>query len=68
MSDEPPKSFIAWWAAHPHRKHGPPARIAYKCQCYFEEYQASTVLEPLLKTTEPGDGAAPKAKHRARVY
>jgi hypothetical protein len=68
MSDEPPKGFIAWWAAHPHRKHGPPARIAYKCQCYIEEYEAAAVLEPLLKTAEPEAGARQKVVHRSAVH
>jgi hypothetical protein len=67
MSDEPPKSFIAWWAAHPHRKHGPPAHIAYKCQRYVDEYKESTVLSPLLKTAEPEAGARRKAMHRSGV-
>jgi hypothetical protein len=67
MSNEPPQSFIAWWAAHPHRKHGPPAHIAYKCQCYIEEYKAAAVLSPLLKTAGAEAGARRKVMHRGPV-
>jgi hypothetical protein len=63
MSNEPPKRFIAWWCAHPHRTQGISAEIAYKCQCYIEEYQASMVLEPLLKTAGPEAGTRRKAMH-----
>jgi hypothetical protein len=59
--DDTPQRFAAWWAFHPHRKHGIPARVAFKCACYLDEYKAATVLAPLLKTTtEPGAGAGRK--------
>jgi hypothetical protein len=58
---EPPKPFIAWWRAHPHGKHGLPARVAYKCQCYLDEYKAACLLAPLLTTAQPVPGARRKA-------
>jgi hypothetical protein len=64
---EPPKSFALWWRAHRDHKHGIPARVAYKCQCYLDEYKAASVLAPLLQTTEPGAGAMPKVVRTPRV-
>ena len=55
--DDTPQRFAAWWSFHPHRKHGIPARVAFKCACYLDEYKAATVLAPLLKPTDPGAGA-----------
>jgi hypothetical protein len=64
---EPPKLFVTWWHGHRDHKHGIPARVAYKCECYLEEYTAASLLAPLLKTTEPGAGARRKAGQRSGV-
>ena len=63
---EPPKPFATWWRAHRDHKHGIPARVAYKCQCYLDEYKAASVLAPLL--TEPGAGARHKAVQSSAVH
>ena len=51
---DPPKGFITWWRAHPHAKHGLPARVAYKCACYMDEYKEACLLVPLLTTSAAG--------------
>ena len=65
--DDTPQRFAAWWSFHPHRKHGIPARVAYKCACYLEEYKAATAMAPLLKTAEPDAGARRKAVKTSAV-
>ena len=64
---DPPKPFVDWWKLHRDHKHGIPARVAYKCQCYLDEYKAASLMEPLLKTAEPEAGARRKAVKTSAV-
>jgi hypothetical protein len=64
---DPPQRFVAWWRAHPHAKHGLPARVAYKCACYLDEYKAACILAPLLTTARPVPGAGRKAQQSMPV-
>ena len=63
----PPKSFLTWWLAHEDHKQGIPACVAYKCQCYLEQYKAASLMAPLLKTAQPGAGAGQKVVRTPRV-
>jgi hypothetical protein len=63
----PPKHFVDWWHTHRDHTHGIPARVAYKCACYLEEYKAASLMAPLLNTAQPVPGAGRKATRSSRV-
>lgn len=38
---QPPPEFVAWWERHLEAQGGPPARVAYNCKSYHDQWKAA---------------------------
>ncbi len=48
---QPPADFVAWWSQHTESEGGPPARVAFSCQMYRNEWMewkaAQSQIQPV---------------------